>query len=66
MFHMLYCNIRISCCDLEIEKARHYRSKRPSEQSICQMCKHEPKTEKTLFCHVQHIQTYESNYSWTH
>ncbi len=42
----LYCNIRISCHDLEIERGRYCRPRKPPEERICQVCKLESETEQ--------------------
>ncbi len=41
-----YCNIRISYDDLDIEKGKYYRPKKPHEQRIGQVCKIESETEQ--------------------
>ncbi len=48
----LYCNFRISCHDLEIERGRYSVPKKPPEERICKLCKLESETEKhfILFC----------------
>jgi len=42
----LYCNFRISCHDLEIERGRYCRPQKPPEKRICQVCKIESETEQ--------------------
>ena len=42
----MYCNIRISCHDLEIERGRYCRPRKPPENRICQVCKTESETEQ--------------------
>ncbi len=44
----LYCNIRISCHDLEIERGRYYRPQKTLEQRICQVYKIDPETEQHI------------------
>ena len=34
----LYCSFRISCHELEIEKGRYMRPKKPPEKRICKLC----------------------------
>ena len=50
----LYCSFRISCHDLEIERARYARPRKPPEERICKMCKGSPETEQhfIIFCNT--------------
>ena len=40
-----YCSFRISCHDLEIERGRYIRPRKPPEERICKLCNIEPETE---------------------
>ena len=46
----LYCSFRISCHDLEIERGRYIRPRKPPEKRICKLCKMHSETEMHFIC----------------
>lgn len=42
----LFCSLRVSCHDLEIERGRYKKNPKPPEERICKVCKFEAETEE--------------------
>ena len=42
----LFCSLRVSCHDLEIERGRYQKKPKPPEERICKICKMEAETEE--------------------
>ena len=50
----LYCAFRISCHNLEIERGRYTRPRKPPEERMCKLCMSNAETECHFFIYCAH------------
>ena len=51
LWRKLFCGLRVSCHNLEIERGRYARNPKPPEERICTLCKRESETEEHFLLH---------------
>ena len=58
----LYCSFRISCHDLEIERGRYIRPRKPPEERLCKLCYTESETEIHFLTKCIHYSELRKNF----